>query len=112
MSDLDPSDFASVLQRIRDQARTDNFRITQHAHQEMVAEEITLDQLQEAIGASELLENYPQHQQGACCLLAGRTRDGRPLHVVCTTGQPVLIVITVYEPKLPKWITPRQRRVR
>lgn len=29
-------------------------------------------------------------------LLAGRTSDGRPLHVVCTTAQPALIVITVY----------------
>ncbi len=111
MTDIYPNDFVAAVWRIREQARTDNLRITQHAHQEMVAEEITLDQLQEAIGTSELLENYPQHQRGACCLLAGQTRGGRPLHIVCTTAQPVLIVITVYEPKLPKWITPRQRRV-
>jgi len=112
MTDIDPEDLVAVLRRIHDQARSENLRITQHAQQEMVAEEITLDQLEEVLGTSELLENYPQHQRGACCLLAGRTSDGRPLHVVCTTAQPVLIVITVYEPKLPKWITPRQRRAR
>jgi hypothetical protein len=112
MTDIDPENLVAALQRIRDQGRSDNLRITQHAHQEMVAEDITLDQLKEAIGTSELLENYPQHQRGACCLLAGRTSDGRPLHVVCTTAQPALIVITVYEPKPPKWMTPRQRRVR
>ena len=61
---------------IRDRARTDNLRITQHAHQEMVAEEITLDQLQEAIGTSELLENYPQHQQG-CLLYTSDAADER-----------------------------------
>jgi hypothetical protein len=112
MTDADPTDLVIVLRTIREQARSDNLRITQHAHQEMVAEEITLDQVQEAIETSELLENYPQHQRGACCLLAGQTNGGRPLHVVCTTAQPVLIVITVYEPKPPKWITPRQRRAR
>ena len=57
MTDVDPTDFAAVLQHIRGQARADNIRITQHAHQAMVEEEITLDQLQEALGASHLLEN-------------------------------------------------------
>lgn len=31
------------------------------------------------------------------------------LHVVSTTAQPVLVIITVYEPKPPKWVTPTQR---
>ena len=112
MTDIDQTDLAALMQRIRDQARTDNIRITQHAHQEMVEEEITLGHLLEALGTSQLLEHYPQHLRGACCLLGGLTRDGRPLHIVCTTAQPVLIVITVDEPKPPKWITPTQRRKR
>jgi hypothetical protein len=29
--------------------------------------------------------------------------------VVCTTGLEVIVVITVYEPKPPKWATPFQR---
>ncbi|MEI2689521.1 MAG: DUF4258 domain-containing protein [Anaerolineae bacterium] len=95
MTDIDPQNLVAVLQRGRDQARSDDLRITQHAHQEMVAEDITLDHLKEAIRTSELLENYPQHQRGACCLLAGQTSNGHPLHAVCTTTQPVLIVITV-----------------
>jgi hypothetical protein len=32
------------------------------------------------------------------------------VHVVCTTARPVLIIITVYEPRLPKWLTPTNRR--
>ena len=110
MDDIDPTDAATVLQRIREQARTDNLRITQHAHQEMAEEEITLDRLLAAIASSRLLENYPHHRRGACCLLSGLTHGGRPLHIVCTTAQSRLIVITVYEPKPPKWITPTQRR--
>jgi hypothetical protein len=56
------------------------------------------------------LEHYPEHRRGACCLVNGSTEEGRPLHVVCTTGQPLLILITVYEPRSPRWLTPRERR--
>jgi hypothetical protein len=56
------------------------------------------------------LENYPEHRRGACCLLSGFTHGGRRIHIVCTTARPVLIIITVYEPRPPKWVTPTRRR--
>ena len=110
MSDIDPKNSETVLAKIRDQADGENIRVTQHAQQEMTEEDITLDQVLEAIATGQILENYPEHQRGACCLLYGRTRSPRPLHIVCTTTQPILIIITVYEPQPPKWITPTQRR--
>ncbi len=105
----DVNDLETVQERIRDQADEENIRITQHAHQEMVEEDITLEEVLEAISAGQILENYPQHRRGACCLLNGNTQDKQPLHIVCTTARPVLIIITVYEPKPPKWVTPTQR---
>jgi hypothetical protein len=99
----------SVLQRIKSQAAQEQIRITQHAHEEMVAEGVTLDDLLQAIGRTEIIEDYPEHRRGACCLLSGATLAGRPLHVVCTTAQPVLIIITIYEPRPPRWVTPTQR---
>jgi len=100
----------TTLEQIRAQADIENIRITQHAQQEMVEEDITLDEVLEAIATGQILENYPEHRRGACCLLNGVTKKNRPLHIVCTTVQPVLIIITVYEAKPPKWITPTQRR--
>jgi hypothetical protein len=99
-----------AVERIRSQARTENIRITQHAQQEMVEEKITLEEVLEAIRTGQILENYPGHRRGACCLVNGLTENRRPLHIVCTTAQPVLIIITAYEPKSPKWVTPSQRR--
>ena len=58
---------------------------------------------------SEALEHYPEHRRGPCCLVCGYTVEKRPLHVVCTTEQPLLILITAYEPKPPKWETPTLR---
>lgn len=99
------------LKRIKEQASADNVRVTVHAHQEMVEEEIALDDVLEAIESSCILEDHPEHRRGPCSLLGGYARSGRPIHVVCTSGREDLIVITVYEPKPPKWVTPTQRRL-
>ena len=80
------------------------------ADEEMAEEDITLDEVLEAVATGTILENYPEHRRGACCLVGGFTQNGRPLHIVCTTTQEVLIIIIVYEPRPPKWLTPTQRR--
>lgn len=100
----------NIVRQIRDQAKTGNLRITQHAQQEMTEEDIVLDEVLQAIASGDVLENYPEHRRGACCLLNGMTHDKRPLHIVCTTANPTLILITVYVPKPPKWVTSTQRR--
>lgn len=105
-SDLSPED---LVECFRGQIATDAVLITQHAQREMIEEEIHLDEVYEAIVSSQVLENYPDHRRGACCLVGGYTKRGRPLHVVCTTARSELILITVYEPKPPKWISPTER---
>lgn len=110
MSEFDVTNLDVVLDRIRTQAATECIRITPHAQQEMVEEDISLNEVLQSIATGQILENYPEHRRGACCLLYGVAQNGRPLHIVCTTAQPVLIIITVYEPKPPKWVTPTQRR--
>jgi hypothetical protein len=97
------------LQRIQTQAASGTIRLTQHAQQEMIEEEIFLAEVLESIATGQVLEDYAEHRRGACCLLGGTTGQGRPLHVVCTTANPVLIIITVYEPKPPRWISPTER---
>lgn len=84
-------------------------RVTQHAQEEMADEEVLLDDLLTALGAPELLENYPDHRRGACGLFLGFSQTRRPLHVVCTTEGEMLVIITVYEPRRPKWVDARTR---
>jgi len=104
------NDTNEVLHRIRVQINEENVRVTQHAHQKMVKEGITLKDVLEAVIEGQIIENYTEHLRGPCCLINGTTSRGRPLHIVCTTNQPALIIITVYEPKPPKWINPVERR--
>jgi hypothetical protein len=97
--------FGEIPKRIQTQASAEDIRITQHAHQEMAEENITLDEVLKAIASGSILENYPAHRRGACCLLNGIARKGRPLHIVCTTAS-----ATLYKPRPPKWVTSAQRR--
>lgn len=112
MQTPNPNDLEATLERIRDQAAGEALRITQHAQEEMTDEEIVLADVLEALRSCQIVENYPEHRRGSCCLVCGYTQRWRPLHVVCTTAQPLLILITVYEPKPPKWVTPTQRGLR
>ena len=98
-----------MLEQVRALAAAGQFRLTQHAQQEMAEEAITLGQVLEVVASGRILEAYPEHPRGACGLINGTTLSGRPLHVVCTIGRPLLIIITVYEPKPPKWLTPMER---
>jgi len=109
MAEGDYRDSERIVERLREQAEKDNIRLTVHGQTEMVAENISYAALREALLESQVIESYPDHQRGACCLICGRARSGRYLHLVCTTTLEVIVVITVYEPKLPKWVTPFQR---
>jgi hypothetical protein len=86
------------LARIRSQARQECVRVTVHAHQEMAEENVTMDEVLEAAASASIIEDYPDHRRGRCCLLHGVTRNGRHLHIVCTTSLETLVIITVYEP--------------
>jgi hypothetical protein len=102
-------EWVGIIEGIRDRARREAIRITAHAHVEMVEENIALAEVLEALDNGHVLEDYPEHRRGACCLISGRTVANRPLHVVCTSSQPIVVIITVYQPKRPKWATSEQR---
>ena len=102
-------DATDIVEQIRRQEKSGDFRISRHALEEMAEEGISLEETLEAIEGAEVLEDYAEHRRGPCCLLNGKTTVGRPLHVVTTTTQPTLVIITVYEPKPPKWVSPEVR---
>ena len=87
----------------------DEFILSQHAHEERQAESICVDDIKVAILGGEVIENYPDDKRGKSCLILGYS-NVRPIHIVCgkaTIGW--LKIITVYIPKPPKWLTPKQR---
>ncbi len=109
MANIDEQNHAAIKTRLKEQATADIMRITAHAHQEMVEEDISMDEIREVLIDAAVVENYSEHKRGPCCLLCRKTSRERFIHVVCTTSLEYAIIITVYEPKPPKWITLFQR---
>jgi hypothetical protein len=84
-------------------------KISLHAAEEALAEHITRREIETAMLDAQVLEDYPDWWLGPSCLIHGQTDTGRDLHlVVSRSGLPVTI-ITVYEPKPPRWVTPTVR---
>ena len=66
---------------------------------------IRIDEVLEALDGGEIVEAYPDDQPYPSCLILGRTRAGRPLHVVCAPvlTEQGLIIITIYQPDPARW---------
>ena len=109
MGDMDVHSAEAIADRLRCQAERRSFVVTAHAHQEMAEESVSLESVTSVLLDATVIENYPDHRRGACCLVGGQSKAGRDLHVVCTTSLDPAIIITVYEPKQPKWKDPFTR---
>jgi len=109
MVELNIYDPVTTEARLRYQAEVDAVRVTTHAHQEMVEDEYSIDDVLFALSNATVLENYPDHKRGACCLVCGKNKAGRYIHIVCSTSLKLVVIITVYEPLPPKWINPSER---
>lgn len=76
---------------------------------------ITVDEVLDALERGEIIEEYPEDQPYASCLVLGLTAQGRPLHIVCAPvpDERRLIIITTYQPDPGRWGPElRQRRER
>jgi hypothetical protein len=63
-----------------------------------------------AIANGEIIEDYPKDPRGHSCLVLGYIEPSKPVHAVCGMDPSgTLIIITVYFPEPPKWISERTR---
>lgn len=75
----------------------------------MIEQLITAEELGEALDRRQIIEEYPHHHYGPCCLVYGPTEAERPLHIL-VAPPPAGWVITVYEPDPERWIEYRIRK--
>jgi len=97
------------IEEIKEKIKCDKYEISLHAEKERYAEDISISDLEEAISCGEILEDYANDLRGSSCLILGYSQ-GNPIHIVCGyTSIKWVRIITVYIPKLPKWINERKR---
>ena len=75
----------------------------------MIERSIARAEIEEAVLAGEIIEEYPEDKYSPSCLVYGRATGGRHLHVHLSMP-PVVVIITAYEPDSDEWIDWRIRR--
>jgi hypothetical protein len=103
-------DAEALLNLLRQAVHQQQIKISLHAAEEALSEHITRPEIEAVLLEAQILEDYPDWWLGPSCLIYGQTTAERDIHIVVSySGLPVTI-ITVYEPRSPKWTTPTQRR--
>lgn len=101
------------IEKIRGLVLEGKYEYSKHAERERECDEIHVHELEEALQAGEIIEEYPDDPRGPSCLVLGFSRS-RPVHAVCTVKShpEELFLITVYDPsKRPaKWSDDYRKR--
>lgn len=75
-----------------------------HAIERMFQRDVREEDVESVVKAGEVIENYPDDYPYPSCLVLGYIGT-RPLHVVYARDEEgSIIIITVYEPTIVKWM--------
>ena len=96
------------INEIKSKIAANEYVYTHHAEVERRADGLTFAEVEEALLASDILEQYPDTGRGESCLVVGFSGDA-PIHVVCGWRGDRVALITVYIPGPPKFADPWTR---
>lgn len=100
-----------MIDEIREKVARDQFEFTQHATDQSILRQISVEEFREAVTNGEIIEDYPQDKYGPSCLILGFTQADKPLHIQCSYPSRLLVkIITLYQPDPQQWIDYRVRR--
>lgn len=98
-----------TLKDIQSKIRSGDYTFSDHAVKRMIKREILRREVEEAIHQGEIIEEYPYDKYSPTCLVYGKTKDGKDLHVQASFP-PSVVIITAYEPDPKEWVNCRIRR--
>ncbi len=76
--------------------------VTQHGRKRFNERGIKLADIQEAINAGTIIEDYPEDYPFPSCLILGKAQD-RHLHICASLNEGFIYIITAYIPDPAKW---------
>ncbi len=87
-----------MIEEIRGKIAAGLYEFSKQAVDQTILRRISVQEIGEAIGAGEIIEDYPDDKYGPSCLVLGLTAVSRPLHMQCSyPTRPFIKIITVYE---------------
>jgi hypothetical protein len=98
------------LEWIKVCVKNNKYYFSLHGDEERQNENITIIDVEESLLSGQVLENYNDTGRGESCLIAGFTNSDMPVHIVCGERNGDMVIITVYIPMPPYFLTPYSRR--
>ncbi len=97
----------SIIQAIRET----QVRITNHADEEAVDDNLTYEEIYTSVIQGEIIEDYPTDKPYPSCLILGKNFTGEPIHSVWAYNQENswAVLITVYRPDPDRWVDWKMR---
>jgi hypothetical protein len=92
--------------------RANQVRITDHADEEALADNLSFDEIYVSVLRGEIIADYPDDRPYPSCLIYGQNFVQEPIHSVWAYNERTrwAVLITVYRPDPARWINWRKRR--
>lgn len=89
--------------KIQDLIGKRKYLFSEHADEEKTKDQLTVDEIEEAILSGEIIDERLDDPRGSSSLIAGKTRSGRLIHIVIGIRFDMPVIVTVYIPSEDKW---------
>ena len=101
-----------LKKEIAEAIRLGMFRITDHAYEEALSDNLTFEEIIASVVQGEIIEQYPTDRPYPSCLIFGENLRNEPVHSVWAYNRvnEWAVVITVYRPDPKRWIEWKTRR--
>ena len=98
-----------TIKEIQNRIRQRKYKFSDHSVKRMIKKNVTRQEVESTILTGEIIEEYPDDKYSPSCLVYGKTKSGRDLHIQVSLP-PIVVIITVYEPDPEEWVDCKVRR--
>lgn len=99
-------DFKEIRQLIKKK----DYLFSEHADEERTKDKLAVDEIEKAILSGKVIEERLDDPRGESRLIAGKTNEGRMIHVVIGLRFGVPVIVTNYIPSKEEWIGGKIRK--
>ncbi len=92
------------IEVIRELLKGDKIKWSGHVLARMQQRGIKVRDVIETILSGEIIEYYSSDYPYPSCLISGKCKEGKDLHIVCSLGEENIWMITAYYPDINEWL--------
>ena len=98
------------FKKINELIKKKDYLFSEHADEERTKDQLTVEEIEQAIITGKVIEERLDDPRGESCLIAGKSKNGKLIHVVIGIRFEKPVVVTVYLPSNKEWIYGKIRK--